>query len=247
MVKWGANLVELYPSNKEAHFDEYSVQEDSAMPVHLFREHPDADQEHRWTLEDFLAFNQHAHDHGFLVTWMIHCWWPAPVSQRARVLWRLLRQLGQDVADVLLDGFASHIDGFAAEGDFMIPQAANDLLWPFHPGVFVRESAWTLNSTTANFIQPRGFHLTDGRVLMYEREDYMGLAPEGWRGYEAIWQGKEMRLRGGRLFISLQAEGRDLACQDPAWASFCGYYGGHTSIPWCKYAFAINESTPTTP
>lgn len=212
----------MYPSNKEAHFSEYDVQENSAVPEHTFREHPDADQENIWTLNDFLDFNRHAHSHDFLVTWMIHCWWPLPVSERARTLWRLLRQLGQDVGDVGLDGFESSIDGYFAEGDFLMPEAANDQLWPYHPGMYVREAAWGINSTAANFIQPRGFHLTDGRVLMYEREDYMGLAPECWRGREDIWRGRDVQLRHGRLFVSLQAEARDLACDDADWANFGG-------------------------
>lgn len=221
-VKWGANLIDLFPSNKEAHFNEYDVFENSAYPLHLFREHPDGDQEHQWTLEDFRALNRHAHDHGFLVSWMIHTWWPAPVSQRARVLWQLMRQLGQDVADVAIDGFGEHIDGYMAEGDFMMPEAANDLLWPYHPGIYVREAAWGMNTTAANYIQPRGFHLTDGRSIMYEREDYMGLAPECWRGFESIWRGEEHKLRHGRLFVSLQAEGRDRKCADSGWANFGG-------------------------
>ena len=219
-VKWVRNLVDLFPSNKEAHFDEYSVFENAALPEHTFREHTDADQENRWTLSEFLAFNRHAHEHDFLVTWMIHCWWPTPVAQRARALWRLFRQVGEDVADVALDGFGAHIDGYAAEGDCLMPAAANDILWQYHPGMYLRESAWGLNTTTANYIQPRGFHLTDGRVLMYDREDYMGLSPECWRGYETIWRGEELRVRHGRLFVSLQAEGRDKKCQDPGWANF---------------------------
>jgi hypothetical protein len=221
-VKWGANLVDLFPSNKEAHFDEYSVFEDAALPEHTFREHPDANQENRWTLREFLEFNRHAHEHDFLVTWMIHCWWPTPVAQRARALWRLFRQAGQDVADVALDGFGSHIDGYAAEGDCLMPAAANNILWQHHPGMYLRESAWGLSTTAANYIQPRGFHLTDGRVLMYDREDYMGLSPECWRGFEAIWRGEELRVRHGRLFVSLQVEGRDTKCQDPGWANFGG-------------------------
>ena len=221
-VKWGANLVELYPANKEAHFGEYDVQENSATPMHTFREHSDADQVNKWTLDEFLDFNRHAHANDFLVTWMIHCWWPLPVPERARALWRLLRQLGQDVGDVGLDGFDSSIDGYFAEGDFLMPAAANDQLWPYHPGMYVREAAWGLNSTAANFIQPRGFHLTDGRVLMYEREDYMGLAPECWRGREDVWRGRDVQLRHGRLFVSLQAEGRDMTCTDSEWANFGG-------------------------
>jgi hypothetical protein len=221
-VKWGANLVDLFPSNKEAHFDEFSVFEDAALPEHTFREHPDADQENRWTLREFLEFNRHAHQNDFLVTWMIHCWWPTPVALRARSLWRLFRQVGEDVADVALDGFGSHIDGYVAEGDCLMPAAANNILWQYHPGIYLRESAWGLNTTTANYIQPRGFHLTDGRMLMYDNDDYIGLSPECWRGYETIWRGEELRLRHGRLFVSLQAEGRDTKCQDPSWANFGG-------------------------
>ncbi len=48
-AKWGANLVELYPSNKESHFDDYTCKENAAVPLHCFREHADADQENRWT------------------------------------------------------------------------------------------------------------------------------------------------------------------------------------------------------
>jgi hypothetical protein len=225
-VKWGANLVDLFPSNKEAYFDEWTVVENSAVPVHTFREHPDFDQENKWTLDDFLAFNRHAHERGFLVTWMIHNWWPAPYAFRARVLWDMCREMGEKTSDVLADGFRHHIDGYAAEGDFIVPEEANDILWPFHPGLYTRESAWGLNYTVANFIQPRGFHLTDGRILMYEREEYMGLAPECWRGFEGIWRGEPVNVGHGRLFVSLQAEGRDTKCQDEGWSIF----GGMSSV-----------------
>jgi hypothetical protein len=221
-VKWGANLVELYPSNKESHFDDYTLAENSAVPAYCFREHPDSDQEHRWTLDEFRAFNRHAHDQDFMVSWMIHTWWPTPHPVRAKVLWRLCRELGQEVGDVLADGFGFHIDGYAAEGDFVVPEEANDLLWPFHPGLYVRESAWGLTTTAANYIQPRGFHLTDGRVLMYAREDYMGLAPECWRGHEPIWRGEEIKVQHGRLYVSLQADGRDVKCQDERWSMYGG-------------------------
>ncbi len=225
-VKWGANLVDLFPSNKEAYFDEYHVAENSAVPTHCFREHPDDDQENKWRLADFLEFNRHAHENGFLVTWMIHNWWPAPYEFRARVLWTMCRELGETTSDILADGFKHHIDGYAAEGDFIVPEEANNLLWPYHPGMYTRESAWGLNYTVGNFIQPRGFHLTDGRILMYEREEYMGLAPECWRGFEAVWRGEEIRVKHGKLFIGLQAEGRDKKCQDDGWAIF----GGMSSV-----------------
>ena len=221
-VKWGGNLVDLFPSNKEAHFTEYNVENDSAVPLHCYREHSDADQEHRWTVDEFQAFNRYAHDHDFLVSWMIHTWWPLPYEERARVFWRLYHQLGREICDVLADGFGHHIDGYMAEGDFIVPEEANDLLWPYHPGLYLREAAWGLNKSTANYIQPRGFHLTDGRTLMYEREEYMGLAPECWRGFEQIWRGEEVRVEHGRLFVSLQAEGRDLRCDEESWAQFGG-------------------------
>ncbi len=221
-VKWGANIVELYPSNKEAHFDDYTCKENADVPLYCFREHPDADQEHRWTLDEFIEFNRHAHQKDFLVCWMIHTWWPAPYEFRARVLWKLLRALGQDVGDILADGFDHHIDGYAAEGDFIVPQEANDLLWRYHPGIYIRESAWGINQTTGNFIQPRGFHLTDGRTLMYEREEYMGLPAECWRGWEKIWRGEEIKIKSGKLYVSLQAEGRDMKCADERWAVYGG-------------------------
>ncbi len=225
-TKYGANIVELYPSNKESHFDDYTCKENVAVPLHLFREYPDFDQENVWTINEFLEFNRYAHKNDFLISLMIHCWWLASYEYRAKVFWKLLHELGIKVNDISVDGFGQHIDGFATEGDFIVPEEANDLLWIYHPGIYLRESAWGIKRTTGNYIQPRGFHLTDGRVLMYEREEYMGLAPECWRGWEKIWRGEEIKLKGGKLYVSLQAEGRDVKCSDKRWA----VYGGMGSI-----------------
>ena len=87
-VKWGSNLVDLFPSNKEAHFDDRSFDEHAEPPRHLFREHPEGDQEHRWSSDEFLAFNRHAHQRGFIVTWMIHHWylrWSRKTGQEVKV------------------------------------------------------------------------------------------------------------------------------------------------------------------
>ena len=225
-LKYGANIVDLFPSNKEAHFDEYTCKENSAVPLHCFREYPEIDQKNRWTMDEFREFYRYARRNGFITTLYIHTWWPASHTSRAKVLWKLLREVGQNVGDVLADGHELAIDGFATEGDFMVPEEANEMLWPYHPGIYLRESAWGINTTTANYIQPRGFHLTEGRVLMYEREEYMGLPPECWKGFDPIWQGKEIKIDHGKLFVSLQAEGRDMACADDGWS----VYGGMGTI-----------------
>ncbi|MEA1950469.1 MAG: hypothetical protein U9N87_03740 [Planctomycetota bacterium] len=225
-VKWGANIVELYPSNKESHFDDFTGKENSAVPLHCFREHPDADQENRWTMDDFREFNRYARQNDFLTVLFIHAWWPASYEHRARVLWKLFREIGQNVGDVLADGFGPAIDGYAAEGDLIVPEEANDMLWPYHPGMYLRESAWGLNTGTANYLQPRGFHLTDGRTLIFDGDGYSGLASECLTGFENVWQGKEVKLRHGKLHVSLQAEGRDTKFQDESW----GAYGGMATV-----------------
>ena len=69
--KWGATMVDLYPSNKEAYFKDEEYHEAADPPKYLFREHPDDDQEFQWNIDHFLSFNRKAHEKDFLLVFPI--------------------------------------------------------------------------------------------------------------------------------------------------------------------------------
>lgn len=219
-VKWGSNLVDLFPSNKEAHFDDRSFDEHAEPPRHLFREHPEGDQEHRWSSDEFLAFNRHAHQRGFIVTWMIHHWYRYPRVARAELMWQLLQELGSSVCDPLRQGWEPVLDGFMVEGTFFVPEAVCEYLWPYHPGLYYRESMWNYDYTVPNFINP-GYHLTDGRDLICD-SDYSIKPPESLIGHPDVWSGREHRVRYGRQWVTAQIEARDLRCSEPGWEEYGG-------------------------
>lgn len=224
-TKWGANLVEFYPSNKEKHFKDAEFAEHAEPPVHLFREHPDNDQEVQWGVEHFQAFNRAAHERGCLVSWFIHQWYRSPRVRRAHIMWKLIQELGLHVADPLRQGWQECLDGLAVEGSFFVPEAVCEYLWPHHPGAYYREAMWNYNYTTPNFVQSAGYHLTDGRDLICD-SDYSIKPRDSLVGHPAVWRGEDHRVQYGRQWVSAQIEARDLRCGEEGWEE----YGGMATV-----------------
>ena len=111
------------------------------------------------------------------------------------------------------------------EGAFFAPEAVCEYLWPFHPGVYYRESQWNYNYTVPNFINPAGYHLTDGRDLICDA-DFSIKAPHSVTGNPEVWHGKDHRVRYGRQWVSAQVDARDLKCPEERWK----LYGGVASV-----------------
>ena len=218
---WGANYVDLYPSNKESAFPDDEDYHHKMWAQYAFKEIPDDAQEHPWTIHTFRAFNQHAHERGYLVAWFLHHKFPYDSKEE---WWRIVsgihRELAEKVCDVCADGWGAQVDGLGSEGHSVPPEKIPDLIWDEHPGLFTREASCVYDYAAPHHIRSYAFHLSDGRDYFY------GGARWSKPDYPIeVYQGKPVRLEHGSEFVGFQGEARDLICDDPGWGAYSGLAG----------------------
>ncbi len=223
---WGANYVDLYPSNKESTFPVAEVYQHRMWAQYAFKELPDDSQENPWTIETFRAFNRHAHQHGYLVAWFIHHTFPFDSKEE---WWRIVsgihRELAEKVCDVCADGWGAQVDGLGSEGHSVPPEKIPDLLWDEQPGMYTREASYVYDSAAPHHIRSYAFHLSDGRDYFYGSARWN----KPWYPVE-VYQGKPIRLEHGSEYVGCQAEARDLECDDPGWRSYSGLAGADAIV-----------------
>lgn len=218
---WGANYVDLYPSNKESAFPDDEDYHHKMWAQYAFKEIPDDAQEHPWTIHTFRAFNQHAHERGYLVAWFLHHKFPYDSKEE---WWRIVsgihRELAEKVCDVCADGWGAQVDGLGSEGHSVPPEKIPDLIWDEHPGLFTREASCVYDYAAPHHIRSYAFHLSDGRDYFYGGARWN----KPWYPIE-VYEGKPIRLKHGVEFVGCQAEARDVQCDDPGWGAFSGLAG----------------------
>ena len=110
--RFGANYIDLYPSNKESAFPDREDYQHRMWPRYAFREQPDDDQQHRWTIDTFRQLNRAAHDRGYQVAWFLHHKFPYDTDDE---WWSIMsavhRELAEQICDVAPGGFGAHLDG----------------------------------------------------------------------------------------------------------------------------------------
>lgn len=104
--RWGANFIDIYPSNKEAHYGDAEDYRHKVWARYGFREHPDDDQRYRWNIDTFRELHRTCHRRGFLVGWFLHHkftydtrdeWW--------RIVASVHEELGSALCYVMEDGW----------------------------------------------------------------------------------------------------------------------------------------------
>jgi len=223
---WGANYVDLYPSNKESVFPDDEDYHHKMWAQYAFKEIPDDAQEHPWTIDTFRAFNEYAHGRGYLVAWFLHHKFPYDSKEE---WWRIVsgihRELAEKVCDVCADGWGAQVDGLGSEGHSVPPEKIPELIWDEHPGLFTREASSVYDYAAPHHIRSYAFHLSDGRDYFY------GGARWNKPDYPIeVYQGKPVRLKHGAEFVGCQAEARDIVCDDPGWGAFSGLAGADAVV-----------------
>jgi len=223
---WGANYVDLYPSNKESVFPDDEDYHHKMWAQHAFKELPDDAQEHPWAIETFRAFNRHAHDRGYLVAWFLHHKFPFDSQEE---WWRIVsgihRELAEKVCDVCAEGWGAQVDGLGSEGHSVRPEKFPDLVWDEQPAMYAREASYVHDVAAPHHIRSYAFHLNDGRDYLYG-----GARWNKPRYPVEVYEGKPIVLEYGNEFVGMQAEARDLECDDPGWGSFSGLAGADAVV-----------------
>ncbi|MFH0963785.1 MAG: hypothetical protein V2A58_07205 [Planctomycetota bacterium] len=225
-ASWGANYVDLYPSNKESAFPDSEDYRHRMWAQYAFKERPDDAQEHRWTIETFRAFNRRAHERGYLVAWFLHHKFPFDSREEWwRIVSSIHRELAEKVCDVCAQGWGAQVDGLGSEGHSVPPEKIPDLLWDEQPGLYCREASSVYDYAAPHHIRSYAFHLSDGRDHFY------GGARWNKPPYPIeVYEGKPIVLRYGVEFVGCQAEARDLQCDDPGWGLFSAFAGADAVV-----------------
>lgn len=216
-LQFGANYIDLYPSNKEAAFPDREDYKHKMWPRFALRERPDDDQAHRWTYDTFRQFNRDAHARGYLVAYFMHFKFPHDDHDE---WWSIMSAVHAEMAEQIGHAGADGVDGLGSEGHSVKPVQFVDLMWDAHPGMYMREASHVYDDATPHHIRTYGFHLSDGRDYFY------GGARWNKPAYPIeVYRGEPHRLDGGCEFVGFQAEARDVACDDPGWGMFARLAG----------------------
>lgn len=223
---WGANYVDLYPSNKESAYPDKEDYGHKMWAQYTFREMPDDRQEHRWTVETFRAFNEYAHAHGYLVAWFLHHKFPHDSKEEWwRIVSEIHRELATKVCDVCAQGWGAQVDGLGSEGHSVPPEKIPGLIWDEQPALYTREASCVYHYAAPHHIRSYAFHLSDGRDYFY--------AGARWNKPPypiEVYQGKPIALQFGSEFVGFQGEARDLECDDPGWGAYSGLAGADAIV-----------------
>ena len=225
-ASWGANYVDLYPSNKESTYPDEEDGRHKMWAQHAFKELPGDTQEYPWTVATFRAFNECAHERGYLVAWFLHHKFPLDSEEE---WWRIVsgihRELAETVCDVAADGWGAQADGLGSEGHSVPPERLPELIWDEHPCLYTREASCVYDYAAPHHIRSYAFHLSDGRDYFYG-----GARWSKPRYPLEVYEGKPIVLKHGNEFVGCQAEARDLECDDPGWGHFSGLAGADAVI-----------------